>query len=805
MNGSSVTVSGSSFGAGEAAFVNYEVVNQYGEVMTNQNVTWTQSTGGYVADDQQNGRLTITNTQTPGTDFIPGTKIFLTGVHAQSGTVVNAEFVIGLESKPNQVEFKGVYNTVTKKVEDLPAGFTEDKYVLLFEVNDQYGNKMALSNHNDLVFTSNNPLFVGNGFGTVTDVEIDGVSYEAVEIDRGSAPAKGGEVTIQAISKITGKTAAYTIKADAESVVKTLTMSAPTDLVAEGERVEVPFSAVDQYGNAVTKYEDLVGNVTLSANIGSLAFVKQNDGTAKLYFTAAANSGATNTTDAPVYLTSLVTEGGSFSSLMVNVKDQAQPTAIIGLDSKVSTSVAKGNFVEFTGDELIVQDQYGRTMKDADFNAWLDNGANSVILTSELPASGTDASAFTVVKDSGSDAASNVIADSDDAIKVAAKTLADLKTSERLVFALSTDGTNAISSSAKSITFTKVAQSEYASYEVADLGTIYHNTEDTSNVSADHAKTVKVYGVKADGTKVLLPASDYSVALNETEVAYNNGTNKISEVADGFAAADFQDAAGNYKDVKVQVLVTVNDSNGAAAAIIEKELLVSNKAPKVATVTLDSNKVTDGKANISAGTILPATFAGYLDEVVDQYGADKAETPAITITNLTKVTGSSLAVSNNGTANTTITGATLGDKFTATYKYASGVTVSVSFTVGLDNVAPVLNSAVAVATYDFNNDGDVLDSGETGNFVVVTFSEGVTDETGAVLTASDFVFTDDSTGGVTVSAVNHTAGSATAVVSLSGAVEAAADTINVENGKVEDSAGNVADHTATAVTIVAAP
>jgi trimeric autotransporter adhesin len=783
MNNSSVVVAPTTYNAGQSALVNYKVVNQYGEKMTNQSITWTQSTGGHVVDDAVNGKLTITNTTTP-TNFIPGSKVFLTGVHAQSGTVVNAEVVIGLESKADQVVFKGVYNTATKKIEALPAGFDNNKYVLLFEVNDQYGNKLSLANHNDLVFTSNNPLFVSSTLASATDVEIDGVTYEAISLAQGTASVKGGEATIQAISKITGKTASYTVNADALAAVKTFTMSAPEKMVAEGEKVEIPFSAVDQYGKAVTKFDNLNSNITLSANAGTLAFEKQNDGTAKLFFTAAANSGATSTTDAPIYLTSLVRDGGSFSSLMVNVKDLAVPAAVIGLDSTKSTSIAAGNKVEILGKDLIVQDQYGRTLIDAKVEAWLANGNNSIIVTSEY-ASSSDTSALTAKLDNGSlgsDAETNVINTTTDKLVIEAKTAADLKATERLVFALSSDATTAIAASSKSVTFTKVTQSEYVSYEVAALTTMYHDTNDTSSVSADHAKTVKVYGVKADGTKVLLPVGDYSVSLDTNKLAYNSSTSKISEVGNGFAAAEFLNASGDYQDVEVQVLVTINDSNGAAAAIIEKDLLVSNKAPKVDSITLDADKVTDGKANITAGAISTAILNSYFEEVLDQYGVDRTESPVITITNLTKVTGSLLSVSGNGTTGTSISGATMGDKFTATYKYASGKSVSVDYTVGLDNAAPSISN-VSI----------------TGDTVTVTFTESIADSTVAT---GDFVVGGTGLHGATVASVDTgaTANDNVVEITLSAAPTVASnETITV----ALSAAGVIADTNATASTSTA--
>ncbi|MFX0560654.1 S-layer homology domain-containing protein [Tepidibacillus infernus] len=662
------------------ALVSYEVLNQYGEKMTGQSINWTISTGEAVAnEDTIKGTFVIT--AAGGLDFIPGATVYITGVHAATGTVVNGEVKIGLAAQADSVEFKGVYNTLTNKLEDLPAGFTDGKYVLLFRVKDQYGNVMSNPAHSDLVFTSNNPLFVSStGYAETTDVTIDDVTYEAVTLVAGTSVNKGGSVTIQAISKVTGKVSTYSIEAQAVAAVKTFTLSAPNKIVAEGEKVEIPFTAVDQYGNPVTKFAALDGKVTLATG---LKFEQQNDGSAKLYYTAPADAGATDINDAPVYLTSLVAESGSFSSLMLNVKETARPTAIVGLDATKATKVASGNSVDILGKDLIIQDQYGRTIQDADVETWLNGSANQIVVTSEKPS--TDKSPFTVVSTVyAEDLATQVLNGSTEKITVAAKTDAGLNATEKLVFALSIDGgVTTLASSAKSVTFTKVDQSAYASFEVADLGTMYNDGDANNTADAKYNKTVNVYGVMADGTKVLLPAADYTVT---TDGKLSVAANVVSDVyTNGYIANDFLDNTLNYKDVKVNVLVTVNDANGAAAAILEKELLVSNITPKVTSVAFDSLKVTDGKATIHSGTISATDLAAVIDTtlVKDQYGVVITETPVITITNLSKVDGSLLTVANNGTVDTDITGAKMGDKFTATFKYTSGVTVSVEFTVGL--------------------------------------------------------------------------------------------------------------------------
>lgn len=676
-------------GTNKKALVRYEVLNQYGEKMVGEPISWTVSTGMTITNEQKttaNGSFEIT--AAGGLDFIPGASVYVTGVHVASGTVVNAEVKIGLASKADSVAFKGVYNTVTNKIEALPAGFANDKYVLLFEVSDQYGNVMANPDHTDLVFTSNNPLFVSNAYTDGTDVTIDEVDYEAMKLVQGTTVDKGGIVTVQAISKITGKVSTYNITAVAVAAVKTFTISAPSTIVSEGAKTEIPFAALDQFGNAVTKYSVLkTGDpIQLSSGSGTFEFEQQDDATAKLFFTPAVDSGATDDIDAPVYLSTVVKDGGSYSSTMLSVKEAARPSAIVGLDALKSTSIAAGNNVAIIGEDLIVQDQYGRVMTDAKVNTWLGTTNNKIVVASDIAAN----TPVTVTTGAAVDMAMNSIDTATDIITVSAKVVGTtgLNATEKLVFSLSTAATaTPIASSSKSLTFTRVNQDAYVSYEVADLGTMYNDTSTTGSAveitDTKFDKTLKVYGVKADGTKVLLPASDYKVTTDGQLIAT---TNKISdETTGGYVAADFLNASNVYEAVSVNVLVTVKDVNGAAASVIEKLLLVSNKAPKVQTIAVDEELVTAGKATIISGTISNVELNKVIDktELRDQYGVVITETPIVTVTNLVKVDASALAVSSNGTKTASITEAKMGDKFTVTYKYASGVKLVIEYTVGL--------------------------------------------------------------------------------------------------------------------------
>jgi uncharacterized protein YjdB len=735
MNPVSAVLAGpTTYVAKATVFADYKVLNQYGEEMTGQTINWSASTGGKIGDNTTTQKLTIGNYD-KDTVFIPGAALYITGVHASTGTVVNASVTVGLEAKEDSVAFKGVYDTTAGALIDtLPAGFVDDRYVLLYEVYDQYDNLISDPTTTNLTFISNYPVFVAAPVAaSATDVEIDDVTYEAVKIVRGIYADKGGTSTIQAISNLTGTTSSYDLSSTAKAAVKTFTMSAPTSLIAETETVEIPFTAVDQFGNAVVKYDDLNGKVTFSPS-GQLKLVKKADGTAKLEYTAP-DDVATEDVDYTAYLTSLVTDGGNFSSLMITVKEKMIPTTVVGLDSDVLTSISKGGAQVIEADDVIVQDQYGRTLTDEQLNTWINADANNGLVLESVYSASSDTSPFTVVATGqSSDAEKHYIVADTSTFTVTGKTASGLSATEKMVFSLTTNGgTSAVTTSSKSVTFTLTAQSEFASYEVTDLGTMYNDglTTSADPYITNYAKTVEAFGIKANGTKVAIPADLITVTL-DTDDLTTNGHAVIKDLTSGgydASANDFKNYDGSAKNINVVATIHIADrTTGVEAAEIEKALVVSNDAPVVTTVELDADLVDEGAAFVEAqtgGYFVADNLTSVIDTTEDQYGVDKSETPTIVISGLTQVDGSEFAVTGNNSTSVSVNGAAEGDKFTATFKYVGGKTVSVNFTVA-DQVSVSSISVKTAPTKTAYNTGETLDL--AGMEITVTYSDSTTED-----------------------------------------------------------------------------
>ena len=202
-----------------------------------------------------------------------------------------------------------------------------------------------------------------------------------MKLAAGTMASKGGNATIQIISSSTGTKSTYDIVADAAGAVDKFTLGNPTEYAVAGETPEIPFTALDQYGNAVTAYDALAGKVNLQANGAGLSFVKKTDGTAKLVLDLTHVSVPTNS-DLPVYMTSVVAANGNYSSASVNVKNTAVPKSIGGIkaSSKKATTLAlPGGNVELTYKDLDVLDQYGRVMSNDAVKTWLTTNTNKIV------------------------------------------------------------------------------------------------------------------------------------------------------------------------------------------------------------------------------------------------------------------------------------------------------------------------------------------------------------------------------------------------------------------------------------------
>lgn len=644
-------------GTKKTATVAYRVFNQYGEDITKSplasSISWTASNGVTARDDDK-GILTLTNTS----DFKTGDKVAITGINVSTNTVVSGVVTISDASATDTVEFVGIYNKDGKEFSgDLAVG----DFVLLLNAKDQYGNDVNASKVNDdVVFTSSNPsvLAIDKAYdGQGKDKDKIGLKFTA-----GPNYANGGKVIITAISKTSGKVAQFEVNVKAAPALDTFTLGTPTEIVAAGETVKLPFTAVDQYGNTVTKYEALKGKVTFNTENAKLE--KDASGNAILEYTAPDKKGLQ-------VLVATVVGSGKVSQLTIDVKEAAYAATIESLKD-VTTTVAKDGKVEISLSNLVVKDQYGRTF---DLKGKLTNTADEANLGRYKIVVTDSANGAVKVAEAGTKAE---ITANDGKITITGLE----KGSEEVTFKLQRVEKNAdntyefkdVATSPLKVTFNTIEKSAFTSFEIGEIGKLYAD----GNAST-HAKALKVYGVKADGTKVELPSNYYNVIVDSNVLAFTDGKLDV-KLTNG------DNKFGTKDEITTKVTVIVE---GAEAPVtLTKDIVVSKVAPKADKIEF-TDAVKNGTASIAVTDLKDENDAADLSavlKVTDQYGVEITNlTPIITVTNVKEKTvdtdpAQRFKVDGNGSATVDIQNVEVGDTFTVTY-VLDGKTATVKFTV----------------------------------------------------------------------------------------------------------------------------
>ena len=356
------------------AYVYYDVLDQYGESIKNTtSITWTVSTNAPVVKDTAIGKLTIKKTGAPNT-FTYNEQIYITGVYEKTGVTVNTVVTVGMEQSLDRVEVAGfIKKDTTTLVESLPANFKSGDYVLAYTGLDQNGNVFDLSAPADratITFISENVLVIKQDFTDAGVKTIDGIEYACVDIKPGDKVSDGGEVSIKAIATKTGTTTTFFVTVGEDVKLTSFTMSQPSGIVAEGEWVEIPFTALDQNGNEIKSFANIAkaktyNELTLSSS-ETIQLVSDDEGNAVLEFFAT-NTGKIDGIDLPVVVNAIVTMGEG-SSLSLYVSDPAVPVGIYGVahdeyGSPLFNSVyAETDAFKFDARSLAYVDQYGRKM-----------------------------------------------------------------------------------------------------------------------------------------------------------------------------------------------------------------------------------------------------------------------------------------------------------------------------------------------------------------------------------------------------------------------------------------------------------
>ncbi|WNQ11586.1 S-layer homology domain-containing protein [Paenibacillus aurantius] len=634
-----------SFDRSNAAVIrtNYKVFNQYNEDVTS-------AYAGSLTPTVGKGTANITSTAgvmeitaPVGLTFSLDEKVNATLLHTASGTFASSLLTVSPVAKAATIKVEKLVNTVEADKQSLNVNSTASNFKLVIDAKDQYGNNVPASVlAQDVIVTVTNPTIAsvagGQNTPAFTEETIDGSKRTVLALANGytgnvqNGSLLAGTTQVNIISRTTGDRATFDVVVADKAKVDTLTLTAP-DVAAAGEKIEIPFTAVDQFGAAITKditdggsQESLLSlNVSgfTGTAVDAIYFTNDNvKGVSKLIVDT---SGVTITQSTPVYINA-VTATGKLASLTFTLQPNAKGTVVTGV-TDLKKAVAIGGTTSVPFDKVTLLDQYNRAWKLNDTTLSGTNPYRVSVKTS-------DASIIQVVAGNTSTTEAFVA----DANRTVTLSAGNNKGTATITLKLQqyVDGQwKDVANSDYTTTVRAVEQKEISNYEIADIAKVYAKPATPANpaVTGDYSKSITVNGLLADGTKVALPVDNqsyYTVTVTgSTYLAYNAG--KVSATSD-------INLGGTDKEKTFQAVVTGNTKDGAVS--ITKDFVVSNVAPvadklelrtrtNATDATAGVTKEADGLISVTTAQLAAYRAQGGLNELVvdavkvtDQYGVE---------------------------------------------------------------------------------------------------------------------------------------------------------------------------------------
>lgn len=621
--------------SGTTAEFKATVLNQYGEDITStklDGLNITPSVGAVTARTASTGIVELT-----AGAFAADDKVTVSLIDAASGKFKSATLTVVAAAAVAEIEIASLYHADD---ETLDVNSTATEFKLVIDAKDQYGNDVTagMLTTDTIVTVSDTTKFNVGAFGTTT---IDGESKLTLPL---AGPITAGTATVNIISKSTGDLATMAIEVKAAAKVDTLTVSAPS-LVVAGEKVNIPFEAVDQFGNAITKEATLTpGMNSLTTSEGTISF--QPD---YVNNTAVLELDLTGETAAGTVIITGVTGTNKLVQLTLTMQAPAKPSTIESTGDFVPNMAVNGT-ATLDENDIVVKDQYGRAFDmstnygDTKYVITAVSSDAAVTLGAAEFKADDDTIGFTAAATKGSAEITLELAEwTDTALNPAAVDASEL---------------TVVAESAYTFTSKVVAKADIVSYEIADFDKLYHD----STTLGTHGIALTVYGTLENGDKVTVPASFYTVTDNDTQLTYAAGN--LDSVTGYVWASD-------ETEREVPVIVTVDATNGPV--ILIKNVTIYKKSPEATTYSIadggnttvedkDNYIISAAVANINSQVNVDTEIAAVVS-AKDQYGFAIAE-------------GALTNIITNLPAGKTIATVAAGETFNVTTITADGTTMT---------------------------------------------------------------------------------------------------------------------------------
>lgn len=588
------------FDAGTTATVGYVVKDQYGTDITKSTSLKTNNDVNVVADSAK-GVVKLSGAVVEGKKI--GDLVPVVLFDSATGTSVSKTVKLSAESTVSSIEVAGVYNAKGEEVALNDASKASDAYIVL-NLKDQYGKEITdEAKATGLVITNTNStnLDIEN---TVKKVKIGDKDKLVVAL---KSILKAGDTDVLFISTTNGQSAKYTVKVAETSTTNTIAVSQPEIAVAE-EATLIPLTVTDKEGNVITN-KKVLADANKGIKVGGATVAESalevKDG--QVYYKTTFNTAGTQ---ALVFQTSTY----NVATITVDVKAKAVPTVVRGLKNPLVISTSQNPVTITAKDHLIIEDQYGREMKNSEAPVKVTLVGTSDVVT---------LNGNTVKAEKNGTATLNVALETqngtiDSAVEVKVQV---------------TDGT------------------EYNGYEIAEIG----------KTKAGEDKAITVNGL-LNGGKVALEANEYTATVTGGQLdapqVVTAGKVKVEE------AALNTDSAKKVVDTEFTLKVTVN----ATGEILEQKFVVSAEAAKTQdfffTASAPAADYNQAKAITEATLVSGSTVAVGLKSTgdapavvnvatVDQYGNKAITELAANTVTIVPEKAADLTITDNGTAGAT--------------------------------------------------------------------------------------------------------------------------------------------------------
>jgi len=350
-------------------FATYLVKDQYGNDITNtplgNNISWNCGIGTVDSLVTKNGVIGIK--AQGGIPLTQYTTASINGYDTDNYVTVSASLPV---SQSTGVVSDIKLNKLTSpNNDDFNAGNTTGQWYADYTALDASGNPTT-----NYTIIKAGILAVNGGAFLDVDVVKDPTDNAKAAISVKINPLYAGSLAADTQVPVTvltsgGKNATLTVTLKKATSVNTFTVSSPAQMVASGETVNLPFTAVDQNGAAVTKYSDLVVagvpkvNLTISGG-GTIGLVRNADGTASVQATMPTTTSLNGSLT--VYIQSNVIASGKSNQLTLSVQQPVKADTLsidttVGLQFMQAGS-SQGIDSGYDVGGIAVNDQFGRAI-----------------------------------------------------------------------------------------------------------------------------------------------------------------------------------------------------------------------------------------------------------------------------------------------------------------------------------------------------------------------------------------------------------------------------------------------------------